>query len=157
MLRLRCSGVREVKRRECIPVQRRSRVSGQGIEPHLNLRQDFRRVQCSKGGGEGLQVRGSLIELPPGRRQVAALDVQEADGDLDEGVVEKPERVRGFAPEVLKGLVGLPAAACAQELEAGEQGDRKLAVVDVGRAVALEAFEPEGVLLRARERHDATS
>ncbi len=30
-------------------------------------------------------------------------------------------------------------------------------VVGVRRAVSLEAFEPEGILLGARERHGATS
>lgn len=132
-------------------------LGGEHFETETHLGEDPRGVQCSEGGGERLQVRGSLMELTLGRGKVTAINVQEADGDLDQGVVKEPEGIGGLAPEVLQRLVGVPVAAGSKEIEAGMEFAGEAAVVRVRGAAAPEAFEPEGVLLRPRRGHGATN
>ncbi len=114
-------------------------------------------VEASKGGRKRLEVEGGLSKLSTGGQRVSALHVQQAHSHLDQRVMKEAERVRGITPKVLQRLVGLPEASRAQKLEAGAQCEGETAVVGVGWAVALEAFEPEGILLGASKRHGATS
>ncbi|MCY4625776.1 MAG: hypothetical protein OXC99_12370 [Chloroflexi bacterium] len=98
-----------------------------------------------------------MSKLSTGGQRVSALHVQQAHSHLDQCVMKEAERVRGITPKVLQRLVGLPEASRAQKLEAGAQCEGEIAVVDIGWAVALKAFEPEDILFGASKRHDATS
>ncbi len=128
------------------------------METRPNLRQDGRGIQAGEGGRERFEVEGRLGQLPLGGGSAAPLNVQLAHGYLDEGVVEEPQGVRVFTPQVLQRFMGFPVTACAEQLEARLQSRGEGGIFRVLRqAVALKAFEPEDVLSRARKSHGVTN
>ena len=88
------------------------------METRPNLRQDDQGIQAGESGRKRLEVEGRLGQLPFGGGSTAPLHVQQAHGDLDEGVVEEPQRVRALAPQVLQRFMGFPVVACAKHLKA---------------------------------------
>ena len=75
-------------------------------------------VQAGKCRRERLDVEGRLGQLPLGGGSAATLHVQQAHGHLDQRVVEEPQRIRALAPLVLQRFVGIPVAACTEQLKA---------------------------------------
>ena len=101
----------------------------------------------ANAGRERLDVEGRLGQLPLGGGSAATLHVQQAHGHLDQRVVEEPQRIRVLAPLVLQRFMGIPVAACTEQLKARLQTRGEGGIFCVLRqAVALKAFEPEGVL-----------
>ena len=96
------------------PFARLSRASGGIAAVEFALIERERRAaegvrgDTQKDRGEGLQELRRHHQLAPRPYRVVALQVKQPHGQLDQGVVEEPHRVRGIEPDPLQELMGAP-------------------------------------------------